>query len=107
LVGLQVALFNRESAVGVSKNWSTTESSAQNNQQMQSVQDVSNGRFNIASINVKRNIPVFLKRTAVLWPIAAAYFYWSWNRVFDSSRQYRCVFNMIFTLLAVCVLSIF
>jgi hypothetical protein len=52
------------------------------------VQDIGGGRFPIESVNTKRNIPVFLNRSIVLWPIAIAYFTYTWWRQKGASDDY-------------------
>ena len=55
------------------------------------VQDIGGGRFPISSVNTTRNIPVFLKKSIYLWPIAGAYFAFTWYRQKGTSEDYMCV----------------
>jgi hypothetical protein len=55
------------------------------------VQDIGGGRFPISSVNTTRNIPVFLKKSIYLWPIAGLYFFATWYRQKGISEDYMCV----------------
>ena len=53
-------------------------------------QDVG-GRFNIGALNHKRNIPVWLKHSRILWPIAGVYFGYTWYLLRNNSIEFTYV----------------